>query len=240
MTEAGQRKRESLLDLNRRQARERGIAWGCPDGLNVRDYLDHEGWDMEQWRWEFFRRRYSIRNLYAFRARDDFAQREGKIIDPYKAMWLPEYRQRAFGLSPSDAALYGIGSLPNPLYSISTGMRSSLEARTLTPWHVGQNDRLKIIGPRQIAIVFDPDKPLAPQLEGLQEHLASHRNHSIASDSQRLHSVKLLEYLRILDAREAGYSWRQCAEHILPITSARTAQSARDKHSQALRIQDAL
>lgn len=50
---------------------------------------------MEQWRWEFFRRRYSIRNLYAFRARDDFAQREGKIIDPYKAMWLPEYRQRA-------------------------------------------------------------------------------------------------------------------------------------------------
>lgn len=240
MTKSGRKKRESTLDLNRRLVRERGITWGCPDGLNIHDYPEHDDWDVERWRWEFSRRRYSIRNLYAFRARDDFAERTGKIIDPYKAMWLPEYRERTFGLPPSDAAFYGIGSLPNPLYSRRMDGPSSLDARTLKLWDLGRVDRLNVIGPRQIAIVFDPDKPLEPQLEGIHAHLASYRNHNTSPDSQRLHSTKLLEYLRILDAREAGYSWKRCAEDILPMMSAGTPQSARDKHNQAIRLQESL
>lgn len=240
MTKSGRRNRESMLDFNRRNARERGISWGCPDGLNANDYPDHDAWDAGRWKWEFFRRRYSIRNLYAFRAADDFAERNGNIIDPYKAMWLPEYEDRTFTLSPSHAALYGIGAVPNPVYSRNMEGPSSLEARTLKLGHLGHTDRIKVIGARQIAIVFDPDKPLEPQFEGIHEHIASYRNHNTLPDSQRIHSTKRLEYLRMLDAREAGHSWKRCAENILHVTSARTPQSARDKHNQAIRIQKAL
>lgn len=236
----GRRNRESTLDLNRRLAREKGITWGCPDGLNILDYPSYDAWDSERWRWEFARRRYAVRNLYAFKARDDIAERTGQIMDPYAAMGLPEYQNRTFELSPSDAAFYGIGAIPNPLYSSGFEGISSLAARTLVPWHMGLDESFRIIGPRQIAVVFDPDRPLEPQLEGIQEHILSYRNHNISPEIQRTHSAKLLEYLRILDAREAGHSWRQCAEQVLPVTSAKTPQSARDKHNQAVKLQDSL
>lgn len=240
MKRTEQNRRISYLDLNRRLAREQRITWGCPDGLNAHDYDGHETWDVSTWRWEFLRRRYVIRNLFGFRARDDFAERNGKLIAPHKAMWLPEYKDRVFGLSPADAALYGIGTLSNPLYAKEPEGLSFLEARTLRPFDIGANDRYSKIGPRQIAIVFDPDKPLEPQLEGIGDYLASHRNHNTPTDIQRIHAAKYLEYIRILDAREAGHSWKRCAEDILPVTSARTPQAARDVHRQAVRVQEDL
>jgi hypothetical protein len=79
----------------------------------------------------------------------------------------------------------------------------------------------------QLIITFDLDEPLESQLEDAAYYLRwlQHDHHGKLLQKKR-HPKKWLGYLRTLDAREDGASWREIAA-IHPNT-ARTEQTARD------------
>lgn len=217
------------------------VDWGVPDGTEIADYAGNDSWTEFRWRWEFVRRRQDIRDAYMDHARQEFTGDEAMKGSPTNLIWQAEYRNRSYYLSPAQAASIGYGRLPNPLYSEFSwgdGPERSLDARTLVPWHIGQIEHRYItIGIGQVAVVFDPSKPIDLQIEGLREHLLSKRNHNISNDMERSHRGKWIEYLRLIDARVASLSYLECTRCIVSAASAQNEQTARDKHKQALKLQ---
>jgi hypothetical protein len=88
----------------------------------------------------------------------------------------------------------------------------------------------------EIAISFDLDKPIGPQVESAKRMAIEYQiiRHGKRIQKRR-HPTKWLTYLRILDARSAGASWAE-ASHALPPTNAGGALAARDAHEQALAL----
>ena len=232
---------DSLRTKVNRYERKRGINWGAPNGLDIAEYGNIGDWDDIRWRWEFLRRRDDVRQAYQNAAFDDFREMSHAPGVPTDLIWRDDYRNQSFYLSPSGAARLGYGRLANPLYSTfddSEALLPSLDRRTLVPWHIGNSEnQFDVIGIGQIAIVFDPNKPITPQITGLEKHLLHWRNHSISNDIERAHPDKWLTYLRLLDARVSGASWQNCADSIVPSTTAQSIGTARDQHKQALRLQ---
>lgn len=86
--------------------------------------------------------------------------------------------------------------------------------------------------PHEVAIKFDLNRPLEPQIEEARElarQLQVRLNGKLVVN--RRHPKKWLGYLRTLDAREAGASWSEIAA--LHSATAQTEQSARDIWEQA-------
>lgn len=88
------------------------------------------------------------------------------------------------------------------------------------------------IKPIEVALRFDLDDPLEPQLKEAREMLRSIQSerHGKLLETRR-HPTKWLCYLRTLDARAAGASWSEIA--MLGPMTAQTQQAARNIWSQA-------
>lgn len=84
----------------------------------------------------------------------------------------------------------------------------------------------------EVAIKFDIDRPIGPQLEKARETLRSIQVKRHGKQIQvRQHVNKWLQYLRSLDAREAGASWSEIST--LHSETQQTDQTGRDKWNQA-------
>lgn len=221
--------------------------WGVPDWKDEENYGEYSNWDFEHWRWEFKRRTREVRKAYQLIALEEFRERFPAAIIPDNLIWQPNYKSLVYRLSSGLAASTGYPALPNPLYSnlpedFHYYKKQDFELRTLRGWafEACNRDEAKwtdLLGVGGIAIVFDPNKPLAPQLDGLSDYLKSIRHHSIPDDLERIHFEKWIRYIRLLDARASGASWSECADLTLPQTMHKTAQSARDSHRQATQLQ---
>lgn len=67
--------------------------------------------------------------------------------------------------------------------------------------------------PSDVAIKFDIDKPLGPQLDRAKAKLESiQKKFDITTTQKRRHPDKWLSYLRILDAKEAGATWSEMVD----------------------------
>ena len=226
--------------------------WGCPNWRAICEYGEYENWSREQWRWEFKRRSQDIRMGFEMFAINEFKKDNPTKSVPKNLIWRPDYREVHFFCSPSKAASFGYSILRNPLYSKHEPLylpprkpHEDFQARTILPWHFWavENSDLElfdVIGAGSLAISFNPDKTLAPQLDGLEKFLMSKRHHSIGDDLKREHRDKWIRYIRILDAREVGATWAACASEILPRTVSATAHNARDTHRQAKLLQSKL
>ncbi|MGO4916551.1 hypothetical protein [Pseudogemmobacter sp. W21_MBD1_M6] len=84
----------------------------------------------------------------------------------------------------------------------------------------------------QVAIKFDLDQPLEPQMKKVREVLRSQQKkiHGKLIQTRR-HTTKWLQYLRSLDAREAGATWSEIAA--LHVETMQSEQTGRDKWAQA-------
>lgn len=86
----------------------------------------------------------------------------------------------------------------------------------------------------QVAVTFDFDFPLEPQIKTAKEFLKSEYERLGRPSQKRAHKSKWLSYLRTIDAREAGASWSEIAEiHNL---TAQREQTARDIWEAATRL----
>ncbi|SLN64145.1 hypothetical protein ROA7450_03385 [Roseovarius albus] len=222
--------------------------YGTPNGINQSAYEDTADWDRARWRWEFLRRKDETRGIFHLLAIEMFRDLYPEKPIP-KDLTSHELCRRGLPLPISHAANFGYQRLPNPFLPFEgqdVTLNTTFEFRTIPLQYIveiemGRRSAMEIFHPTQIAIVFDPNKPIKPQVEGLEEYLEKHRHHSLPKDAARIHIEKWTTYLRLLDAREAGVSWRVCAEKILPeYSSARTPQTARDQFKQAKSLQHRL
>lgn len=222
---------------------EDDVDWGVPDWTDASAYEISEDWDLEQWRWEFRRRSQVVRFCFSDNAIRDW-RKSGQPV-PKNIINHPKYKDFFFRLVPARAAEIGYSHLPNPAYSdshlkLKSELNDSfafLSARKLSGYHLeaqklGSWDSLSCIGPTQIAIVFDCDKPLDPQLDGLRDYLEAHSHYTIKKP-KRIHKSKWKRYLRVLDARAHGASYLDIARVLLGGVTAATQQTARDNVQQA-------
>ncbi|OWU83385.1 hypothetical protein ATO6_18150 [Oceanicola sp. 22II-s10i] len=171
---------------------------------------------------------------------------------PKDIFWHERYSDMTIGIPPSIAASIGYPSLPNPVYADSFLLLEQwsdhdhryLQARRIYPLDFAKEHKLKfggseIMSPTQIGIVFDPNQPIEPQVRNLESFLLSLRHHSIKT-RKKLHKSKMSKYLRILDAREQGASWADCAGSILSFDTVATPQTAADTFKQARAFQASL
>jgi hypothetical protein len=77
-------------------------------------------------------------------------------------------------------------------------------------WDEGQ--KLLVIEPVEIAIAFSSNRPLAPQAQSATAWLKEIYAREGWSIQRRRHPKKWLDYLRILDAKEAGATLQEIAE----------------------------
>ncbi|MDQ2091341.1 hypothetical protein [Marimonas arenosa] len=231
--------------------------WGCPNWRSAENYIGWESWDERRWRWEFKRRTQAVRFGFQLELKNVWREDNPEGGIPPGLMWKDEYARTLIHLSAPDATSFGFSPLPNPLYSEALDwadeeysymgtdiLKKTLEARTLLSFDVFHRSQkpfggVDVLGVGQVAVVFDPNRPIEPQPAGLQEHLESYRHHSLKPLSRK-HKAKWLRYLRILDAREDGASWAECADILLRGTTAATPQTAADTHAQAVKTRDGL
>lgn len=226
-------------------------AWGIPDWHNASSYGNIGLWSMDRWRWEFYRRRDDLREYFDLWAQinheEDLRANEGR--SPNDPGFLVFGRDEDAGRDTKDFDYYGV---PNPRIGAQPALtimpysklvynrrfydpsvrvpsaRGVLEVvgqRTAKEYHVWLEDN-------EVAIKFDANEPLAKQIERAREVLQKRQKelHGKLVRTPR-HTPKWLGYLRTLDARAAGATWREIAS-IHPET-AQTEQSARDKWNSA-------
>lgn len=196
--------------------------WGIPDWRDAEAYGDVSRWTFMRWRWEFYRRRDDLRAAFDSRAQETYESAlelhknplygTGRTLRPDE----PRFTAQSYLDDP-----FGYAGIPNPRISEQPGdvIFSSLDypgnialVKGEGPRWPGESETTVSLGDGELAVVFDLDKPLGPQLEPLKNALVAMQilRHGAALQRRR-HPAKWLLYLRTLDAREAmpGASWRE-------------------------------
>lgn len=177
----------------------------------------------------------------------------------------PDEAGFTIGVSPSDVKRIGYHSLANPRISehppltlvAASNVAPSISSR-MTPGTILERldfagvtlteRQRKRLGPNadkehsvkldesKVAIVFDTDLPLEAQIKSARETLEREYSQRGLPKQMRLNDTKLFGYLRTLDARASGASWREIAT--LHPHTVQSEQTARDiwKAAHALRF----
>lgn len=223
--------------------------WGIPDWKDPKAYGDTRKWSHIRWRWEFYRRREDLRLFFEENAAETY--RYAMLLHSKTAgINMPA---DCLPLCPNDAGFkaitgspptqtFGYRGVPNPRISDQpsgciTPVLDELGGFPRIVGGEGQHDFKKgalevSLASGECAAIFDLNMPLRLQIEGAVQHLKARQIMLHGKTLQeRRHPSKWLNYLRVLDAREAKASWRQI-RYILPQT-AKTDQSPRDTWKQA-------
>lgn len=211
--------------------------WGIPDWRDPAAYGDVKRWGFMRWRWEFYRRRDDLRAAFDSRAHETYEfclkLHENPLYGAGRTLRPDEPGFTAQGYV-DDA--FGYAGIPNPRISEqpSGAIFSSMDYPNDTRMIMGKGARYPGkpeheigIGDGEMAVIFDLDKPIGPQLKQLKNELTVRQifRHGAALQKRR-HPVKWLGYLRTLDARDDGASWAEIAA--LHSNTAQTEQTARD------------
>jgi len=225
--------------------------WGLPDWREPSAYGSVNRWDLDRWRWEFYRRREDLREFF-----DRWAYDECNANLPANEGKRPsEPGFKAFtgkGAEKTGLELFDYGGVPNPRISnqpkgaiipiekLFRRMRYYDPAKRI-PSNFGEMSILRevkwnkhqvTIDEHEYVIKFDLNRPLREQIQEAAMVLKRKQIELHGCTLQRRrHKVKWLGYLRALDAREAGASLAEIAR--LQPETAQTEQTARDILHQA-------
>lgn len=221
--------------------------WGLPDWQDALTYGDTDSWEFMRWRWEFSRRRQDLRDAFDARAKETYEFYVDLYSDPQNAHLYGvgrtlEPHEPGFTAQSYEGDGFGYAGIPNPRISEqpSRVTFSSLDypgghVRFNYGWQksVDGDPCRPVVEEHEVAAMFDLTKPLGEQLAAAKDFL---ERAQIKMQGQRVqkrrHKSKWLIYLRVLDGRECGATWSEIA-HILPNSTARTEQNARDTWEQA-------
>lgn len=202
--------------------------WGVPDWRSADGY-ERKNWNINQWRWQFIRRRADLRAEFDRLAQRVYADK----LELFEAE--PDLFPDGIVLRPSDPGFTvatrlihgGHEHLPNP--------RISEQPFQAISWNDRSDAWRRPVGDEQdgfLRFEFDLSRPLAPQLKTAERFLKEFQRLRVGKLVQfRQHREKWPTYLRVLDARNEGASWSEIAP-ILRFTTG-TDQNARDVHQQA-------
>lgn len=204
--------------------------WGVPDWQQAEGY-ENQGWNINQWRWQFLRRRQDLRDEFDARAPAVYAEKQDLFaadpsLFPDGYVKTPEMP----GFFVSTQLIHGgLERLPNPRISEQPCYAIAWADRT-DAWR-------RPVGREQdgfLQFEFDLDRPIGPQLKYAEQTLKEFQRLRVGKLVQfRQHREKWPLYLRVLDARAAGASWDQVAGILPPMLSKNTVGTARSVHEQA-------
>lgn len=205
--------------------------WGIPDWRDPAGYGDTASWNMNRWRWEFYRRRDDLRAYFDHWAEETHRNRleANKDLEPQD----PGFMAFGKGGQPREAIRnFGYAGVPNPRIGAQPSgaiipfrwlARRTGRLRGSSP-HVGGRSVLNAINdrtdkefrvwlkPHEMTIRFDLNEPLQLQIEHAREALRAEQLKLQGKFLQtRRHPKKWLRYLRTLDASSAGASWGEIA-----------------------------
>ncbi len=235
------RDKKATLPITTRATNE----WGIPDWRDVAAYGNWKSWSYMRWRWEFYRRRDDLRAAFDACAEQTYRAMAahyppwpdgsmGRVLQPHQ----PGFVARLYC---DEAKKFGYTGLPNPRISAQPArvIFAALDYPGNNRMMLGKGSRYPGIpeheigiGDGEMAVVFDLDKPIGPQLEQLNDTLRGWQieRHGKALQT-RSQKEKWFGYLRTLDAEDAGASWRVISE--LHPHKAQTSQSGRDAYAAA-------
>jgi hypothetical protein len=235
-------------------------AWGIPDWREPKAYGNSGAWNFFRWRWEFYRRRPDLREMFTKSSNAPspelsfaFPERPPKGESGHYACapdvcrdkfgYWPHLPDPSIGDHPSDLLFVFPKEMPKLDDDIQWDNYSAMEhleqcGLNLTENQISAIEHLNgaMLVPfhkGKTFMAFDLEQPIEPQLAIAKRYLQMQQRDQLGRNLQarRRHPAKWLTYLRVLDAREAGASWSKIAS-ILPRT-ARTDQTARDTWEQA-------
>jgi hypothetical protein len=234
--------------------------WGLPDWTDPAAYGATASWNEPRWRWEFTRRRPDYRADFDDHAAASYA----RAVELYKK-FKPGGKERV--LEPSDPGFtatmpgplkYGLMGLPNPrisdqpflvlCFQPAFGWATMGEGKEFL---AGNFEGVNVDAPEgTVAVVFDLARLIAAQLDGWRSALEAWQILERERKGVRLKVIKRrqprkkrpglwLQYLRVLDGREAGATFKDIAEAVIveKKKTVATAQAANAKWLAAQALQ---
>jgi len=213
---------------------------GIPDWQEPQAYGDTSAWGVMRWRWEFYRRRDDLREFFDANAEATFRRHcgaygampdgsgatfpdgtTGRVLRPDEPGFLAD-------CCWEDVQRFGYSGIPNPCISDQPesaifavldypGCTTSLYLGEGEPWPAKPKLEVPVCA-GQAAVIFDLTKPLPTQIEAAKEWLERAQTKKQGEvKPRRKRKEKWLEYLRVLDAREAleveaRSSWQKMAD----------------------------
>ena len=193
--------------------------WGIPDWRDPAAYGDAKRWGFWRWRWEFYRRRDDLREVFLFVSEKESDDPE---LTELVTQGRPPRGQPGHYVCANTKRMFGYHEkLPDP--SVSAHPEELLFAwdhlpPVMSEWTRNDGKAVTWPGMRIPAtnfalVVFDLDKPLESQFFAAKRHACAMQEFVHGQLLQRRrHPAKWLGYLRALDAREADASWAEIAE----------------------------
>ena len=216
--------------------------WGVPDWRDKDAYPKPDDLTFDEWRWEFQRRSPKYREkwlLYAertYRANVEEGRAAGPNVRFRENFFLTIDDPNFVALEPGAdevQALKRLDFLRDPSATYNSWWNDTLRYRTYgnmvtnaaSAWDwLPQNPEGQL---RYMAMTFDLEKPLKPQLEEVKNYFANFK----PAKHRRRHIESWPTYLRILDARYITVTWRKIYEVILQPDPELSSQAEFDSQS---------
>jgi hypothetical protein len=210
------------------------LNWGVPDWRDAKAYPDPVTTSVEQWRWEFLRRRQDYREDWKLHHLDGSEDGEPPLLP------LPDGR---YHISAS-IDKYGTKCLLDPassapdIYFLGDG----LFALVKDAGGVTLNNAKRIIEEYDECrlVVFDISKPIEGQLDGVRQELLEAQQEAVDRKIQkgRKHHKLWPLYLRILDARNAKTKLKVIGQELMKCDPDNTNEDAKEwAHKRLKRAQ---
>ena len=211
--------------------------WGVPDWRDADAYPKPNELKLDEWRWEFLRRRSDFRTAYMRSEEEFIGESKGRHFERvYKIANLKDPRLSVLDLKtrhlPPDN--------PFPPYFDIVFLDTSLWTHYADPWDPWNRERRPRVEPQPYHMDFRVDlrRSLGSQFEEFAKLAADEQKilNKGKKIHRRAHKDKWPLYLQVLDARDSGASYSQIAHTILQHQQ-QTEQAARDviKQAEALR-----
>lgn len=182
--------------------------WGTPNPRDADAYPEKEMASLEQWGWEFLRRR------------EDYRKRWAELVQPFldgnNGFDLALARRNSAGALPWDALRDEFRVSGHPTVD-ATQFNITLDPRRVSPpWFDGLGVTTvhnQPVQPFKVQFEIDRRLPIDPQLEQVRQFL--HR----PEEPHRLRIDKFPDYLRLLDFHAARTSDNEIGEYLFPDAS---------------------
>ena len=217
--------------------------WGLPDWHDGGAYPDHKSVGPLTWCWEFLRRNPEYREFW------ERVERAKQALGPL---------DRPLTTSPDDSAKvriwdggtlvgtaeaeerFGLWRAYDPRLSESGAQFTRFGAIYCTGWEQAMS-----VPEGKVAILFDPFLPIEPQLKSARVTLQSlgrarsYMSGQKAKSEARPRVLLFANYLRVLDAKEAGASDREIAKVLFPkLDEDKGIRNVQNQYKAAKRMRD--
>jgi hypothetical protein len=221
--------------------------WGLPDWRDGGAYPNHESAEPLKWCWEFLRRNPEYREFWERVERAE--QALGPLDRPLTTSLDGSAKVRIsdggtlVGVAEAEER-FGLWRAYDPRLSES-GAQFNRFGATYFTGSPGLGEQAMPVPEGKVAILFDPFLPIEPQLKSARVTLQSlgrarsYLSGQKAKSEARPRVQLFANYLRILDAKEAGVSDREIAKLLFPRLDEDTGiKNVQNQYKAAKRMRD--